>query len=151
MCLPCCHVILVLRKFKDDSNIIQCNIWDYVHPAYKITEIQKCYGDLDFVIPSSYQLLSTPFTMKIEPPPRYNMKNEEIFEFIPGPGIKQVRRFALKGESKGGRTSLRSPMKKARVNFIQTFIKNYAMKKLKIIHHSITKLTIQQLIKGLLK
>jgi hypothetical protein len=112
MILPCRHVLLVLN-FKTGKPSI--HIMDFIHNAYKIEKIQQCVTNLEFVIPTSYQILPPPLTMQVEPPPCYNMKNKEVYEFLQGPGRRRIRRYASTGEFAGGRTS--SPMKKATKHF----------------------------------
>jgi hypothetical protein len=99
MILPCRHVLCVLNYLKQKRTM------DFVHPAYKLLNIQQCISNLEFVIPTSYQLLPPPFSTIVEPPPRYNMNNKEILEYIQGPGRKQVRIHASTGDFRGGKTS----------------------------------------------
>jgi hypothetical protein len=88
--LPCRHVISVLLQVS--------NVLNFVHPAYKIDIIQQFFGCQTIVIPV--------ISMRIKPPPRYNIRNQAESQHVKGSGRRQVRRFASKGEFGGkGKTA----------------------------------------------
>jgi hypothetical protein len=54
--LPCRHDISVLHHFSR-LQIQIYSIWDFIHPSYKIQQIQQCFGQQKIVILTAYQII----------------------------------------------------------------------------------------------
>jgi Ulp1 protease family, C-terminal catalytic domain/MULE transposase domain len=142
--LPCRHVIAVLHHLSR-LQIQTYSIWDFVHPSYKIQQIQQCFGQQRIVIPTTYQMIPSVLAMKIMPAPRYNIKNQAESLHVKGPGRRQIRRFASIGEFTG-KGSTPTTSRATTRSTIRQVKKQQKAKKTASIQHSIKDQTMKELL-----
>ena len=88
--IPCRHILAVLKKKEEFHSTI-----NFIHESYKIEQIRTVLEGTTIIMPPTNDGLNS---SSIRPPPRYNNGGHEDATWTNGPGRKQTRRFASKGE-----------------------------------------------------